>query len=192
MFITGDAKINDELLLLQLGEGSKDAFKALYDKYWKVVYAAAYKRLQDEDLAKDVTQDIFLQLWARRESLEIRSMAAYLHTAVRNKVYNVFEAQRKFTPVPDLFASLSSRGDQADSELLKKEFINAYQRLIDKLPATQKKVFQMRFNEGLSTEEIAEQLNISRKTVQNNLSSAVSGMRSSLTAIALLLITINH
>ena len=50
----------------------------------------------------------------------------------------------------------------------------------------------MRFNEGLSTEEIAEQLNISRKTVQNNLSSAVSGMRSSLTAIALLLITINH
>lgn len=188
MFIKGDAKINDKLLLLQLKEGSRKAFDALYDHYWSPVYAAAYKRLQDENLAKDTTQDVFLQLWAKRETLNIENLPAYLYTAVRNKVFNVFEKQRKFTPVPDLFASLSERGDQADAELLKKEFLRAYDLLLESLPPTQRKVFKMRYDEGLSTEDIALQLNISRKTVQNHLSSAVGHMRSSLTAITLLVI----
>jgi len=192
MFIKGNAKVNDKLLLLQLKEGSRKAFNALYDQYWSAVYAAAYKRLQDQDLAKDITQDVFLQLWAKRDTLQIENLQAYLYTAIRNKVYNIFEQQRKFTPVPDLFAILSERGDQADAELLKKEFLHAYNTLLESLPATQRKVFRMRYDQGLSTEDIAAQLNISRKTVQNHLSSAVTRMRSSLTAISLLMVLIKR
>lgn len=192
MFIKGGAKVNDKLLLLQLKEGSRKAFDALYDQYWSAVYAAAYKRLQDEDMAKDIAQDVFLQLWAKRDTLHIENLPAYLYTAIRNKVYNIFEQQRKFMPVPDLFASLAERDDQADAMLLKKEFLRAYDALLESLPVTQRKIFRMRYDQGLSTEDIAAQLDISRKTVQNHLSSAVTRMRSSLTTLTVLLVLLKH
>lgn len=192
MFIKGGAKVNDKLLLLQLKEGSRKAFDALYDQYWSAVYAAAYKRLQDEDMAKDIAQDVFLQLWAKRDTLHIENLPAYLYTAIRNKVYNIFEQQRKFMPVPDLFASLAERDDQADAMLLKKEFLRAYEALLESLPVTQRKIFRMRYDQGLSTEDIAAQLDISRKTVQNHLSSAVTRMRSSLTTLTVLLVLLKH
>lgn len=191
MFIGEDDKVQDKLLLLKLKEGNTDAFDALYEKYWNGIYSAAFKRLQDPDQAKDITQDVFLQLWLKREENTIDNLPAYLFTATKNKVLNWMEKERKFTPVPELFLHLKTSRDQTDADLLRKEFMSAYEALINTLTQSQQQIFRMRYQQDMSTTEIAEQLAISRKTVQNQLGKAVAQLRASLLMISLLLI-INH
>jgi RNA polymerase sigma-70 factor (ECF subfamily) len=183
---------SDRLLLLKLREGNTEAFDALYEKHWQSTYASAFKRLQDADQAKDITQEIFLQLWLKREENEIDNLRAYLFTAVKNKVLNWIERQRRFTPVADLLLELKTSLDQTDAEVLKKEFMSAYEVLLNSLTASQQQIFRMRYQQDLSTIEIAEQLEISRKTVQNQLGKAVAQIRSSLTLLSLLLLINNR
>lgn len=166
---------NDQLLLQQLQSNDAAAFDALYDKYWKLVYSAAYKRLKDENYAKDITQDIFLQLWQRRHQLRITHLPAYLYTAVRNNVLKWMEKTQRITPVPELLEQTANEG--ADAALLRKEFMIKYENLINTLTASQQQIFRMRYQQELSTAEIAEKLNISRKTVQNQLGKSMNNLR---------------
>ncbi|TKB99096.1 RNA polymerase sigma factor [Pedobacter cryophilus] len=180
MFKSKDDKEADKLLLQQIKDDSTLAFDALYDKYWEQVYNAAYKRLKDADYAKDITQDIFLQLWSKRKDLQIDHFAPYLFTAVRNNVFKWMEKEQKFTPVPELLAHLERSRDQADAEVLRKEFMVKYEALVNSLTPAQQEIFRLRFHDDLSTKEIAEKLNISRKTVQNQLGKSVTQLRESL------------
>jgi RNA polymerase sigma-70 factor (family 1) len=191
MFTGEEDGAQDKLLLLQLKEGRTEAFDALYEKYWKRIYAAAFKRLQNPDQAKDIIQDVFLQLWLKREGTIIENLPAYLLTAVKNKVFNWMEKERKYTPVPELFLLLKTSQDQTDAELLRKEFIKAYEALINTLTLSQQKIFRLRYQQDLSTSEIAAQLDISRKTVQNQLGKAIAQLKASLVMISLLLIINN-
>lgn len=173
----------DAALLRRLKEGSKDAFNALYDKYWQTVYAAAFKRLGNTDQAKDITQDIFLQLWLRREELHILHLPAYIHTSVRNRVLNLLEAEQKFLPFAELLLAELPGGDQADALARRNELLRVYEQLVDSLPPARQAIFRLRYNEGASSEEIARQLNISRKTVQNQLGKALARLRASLACV---------
>ncbi|RXF68788.1 RNA polymerase sigma factor [Arcticibacter tournemirensis] len=176
----------DKLLLMRMQEDSSEAFDALYEKYWELVYSAAFKRLNDPGYAKDITQDIFLQLWSRRKELVIDNLPAYLFTAVRNNVYKWMERDGKYTPIPDLLLQLEISKDDADAKILHKEFLKAYEALVGTLTSSQQVIFQMRYQQDLSTEEIAERLNISRKTVQNQLGRSIALLRESFTLICLL------
>jgi RNA polymerase sigma-70 factor (family 1) len=183
-----NAGLEDKLLLLKLKEGSNEAFDALYEKHWQSIYSTAFKRLQNPDLAKDMTQDVFLQLWLKREESNILNLPAYLHTSVRNMIFNWMERERKFIPVPDLLLQLKVSMDEADSAILLKEFMKAYEALILTLTPSQQVIFRMRYQQDLSTAEIAEQLEISRKTVQNQLNKAVTQLRASLTIVSVILL----
>ena len=187
-----DAGSEDKLLLLKLKEGSSEAFDVLYEKHWQSIYSTAFKRLQNPDLAKDMTQDVFLQLWLKREESIILNLPAYLHTSVRNMVFNWMERERKFIPVPDLLLQLKVSMDEADSAILLKEFMKAYEALILTLTPSQQVIFRMRYQQDLSTAEIAEQLEISRKTVQNQLNKAVTQLRASLTIVSVILLFTQH
>lgn len=177
----------DSLLLQRMQEGDGEAFAALYEKYWEQVYSSAYKRLKDKDAARDITQDVFMKLWTGRDQFAIRNLPAYLHVAVRNKVLNWLEKEQKYVPVPDLLLQSEAARDQADAELLRKEFFSAYEKLVASLTSSQQAIFRMRYQHGLSTEQIAEKLYISRKTVQNQLGKSVARLKGSLLPLYLLL-----
>jgi RNA polymerase sigma factor (sigma-70 family) len=185
MHIIQDDRAEDELLLLQLKEGNEQAFDHLYDKYWQQVYAAAFKRLQDPARAKDITQDIFLQLWLKRMEKGIGNLPAYLSVAVRNNVWKLMRKEERYTPIPELLFNLGAM-DRTDAELLRGEFEKAYEALVDALTPAQQTIFRMRYHEDMSTSLIAGELEISRKTVQNQLRLAVAHLRASLTLILLL------
>jgi RNA polymerase sigma-70 factor (ECF subfamily) len=180
MILTKEDKAEDQLLLWQIKNDSSEAFDRLYDKYWEEVYSAAFKRLKDADYAKDITQDIFLQIWHKRKNLNIDYLAPYLFTSVRNNVFKWMEKEQKFTPIPDLLASLLKTREEADAELLRKEFKQKYEALINTLTPAQQEIFRLRFHDDLSTKEISEKLQISRKTVQNQLGKSVNQLRESL------------
>ncbi len=182
----------DSLLLLQLSEGSKLAFDALYYKYFKQVFNSAYKRLNDRQQAEDIAQDVFVQLWIRGSKAPIDNLPAYLFVTVRNNVFKFLEKEAKYTALPDLAAQVEDPIGWADSVLLHQEFLAAFNALVDTLPDQQRIIFKMRFEEDLSSAEIAEKLQISPKTVRNQLGKALAKLRTSfMLAQFLLLIYLN-
>lgn len=181
-------KTEDKWLLAQMRENNSKAFDTLYEKYWERVYMDALVRLRDPAYAKDITQDIFLKLWTRRQEAEIENLPAYLFTAVRNNVFKWLEKERKYIPVSDLLKELETSRDKADAEVLRKEFMRAYNSLLADFTPSQQVIFNMHYRQDLSTSDIAAQLNISRKTVQNQLGRCLTRLRRALPPFCLLLL----
>ncbi len=174
----------DGVLLQEIREGNAASFNRLYEKYWEKVYLGALRRLGDHGRAQDITQDIFSGLWLRRAQLEIDNLDAYFYAAVRNRVLNFFERERRYIPFEELLGQIS--GESADMRALRREFMGAYRALIDAMPERRKKIFVQFYEEGRSTAEIAQGLALSRKTVQNQLGRAVSYLRTNLTHLAVI------
>lgn len=170
----------DFLLLQHIRDGDADAFGILYEKYWKDVYSAAFRRLKDHEKTQDIIQDIFTNLWINRKTLQIDNLPAYLHTAVRNRVLNVFEKEKRYVPFEQLLYNNIHCGERADALILRHEFLQAYQSLVNSLPPERKKIFYYFYEDGLSTDEIAQKLSLSRKTVQNQLGRAVFSLKARL------------
>ncbi|CAL1518778.1 sigma-70 family RNA polymerase sigma factor [Chitinophaga sp. MM2321] len=181
----------DYLLWQDVREGSIKSFHILYERYWETVYKSALKRLRNHDQAQDITQDIFANLWLKKAELQIANLPAYLHVSVRNRVLNLFERERRYIPFEQLIHdNIQLHGDSADAVALRNDFLQAYHTLVDTLPVQRKKIFRYYFEEGLSTDEIAQKLSLSRKTVQNQLGRAVSYLRTNLSQLLVLYILI--
>ena len=175
--------IDDHVLLQQLKNGNEDAFSKIYSKYWKKIYMLAYDRLKDSKQSQDIVQDIFISLWERRESLEIQNLNAYLHTSVRYNVFKLVAVNKVKDDFYDLSEVLSSQSSFADHRIISHELMTAFNNLVENMPAQRQKIFRMRYEENMKTRLIAEQLNISQKTVQNQLLSSYKNIRSLLTQI---------
>ncbi|MEJ2882046.1 RNA polymerase sigma factor [Pedobacter sp. GR22-6] len=176
----------DTELLLRLGNGDKHAFDILYNRYWKQVFNAAYKRLGDREQAQDIAQDVFIQLWTRASKAPIDNLSGYLMVATRNGVFKKMEKEAKYSALPESVHQMES-ATGADSGVLHQEFLFAFQALIETLPPQQRLIFKMRFEEELNSHQIAEKLEISVKTVRNQLGKALATLRSSLLLIHVLL-----
>ncbi len=167
---------NDGLLLLQIEQGNKDAFNILYEKYWTQTYSKAYQRLKDEHEAKNIVQEIFVNIWVRRGE-KIENFPAYLNIAVRNRVYKLVEKQKCISPFLNILENISSPNQNADGNILWQEFYSSYETLLAKLPQKRQQIFRLRFHEDQTTKAIANQMGISRKTVQNQLGKAIEQLR---------------
>ena len=177
----------DQELLALLRQGDSSAFDAIYEKHWDKVYNQSFKKLHDPGLAKDITQDVFIYLWTHREDNHIENLPAYLFSAVRNNVFRALKKDERFIPISDLILEARAHYPETDSDLLQKEFFKTYDTLVNAMPPAQQKIFRMHYHEDLSTKEIAEMLQLSRGTVQNQLTRAVTLLRASLLSIALMM-----
>lgn len=177
----------DQELIALLKLGDELAYRQLYNNHWAQTYNNIYKRLKDHDKAEDITQDIFLQLWIKREVVNIENVAGYLFIAARNCVFRSMEQSAHLIPIADLLTDLESSHDHADGHLLTVEFMRAYEALVNALPEGQQTIFRMRFNEDLSPDEIAAALGLSPKTVRNQLGKAIATLRASMMMLAAIL-----
>ncbi len=166
----------DASLLYRVEQGDKEAFNIIYEKYWTLTYSNAFKRLKNEDEAKDVVQEIFTNLWLRKGKV-IDNLPGYLNIAVRNQVFKLIEKQKCISPFLDTLENISSENQNADGNVLWQEFYSTYECLLTTLPPKRQQIFRLRFHDDLSTKAIAEQVGISRKTVQNQLGKAIEQLR---------------
>lgn len=172
-------KNHDDLLLEQIASGDRAAFGKLYEKYWGVAYSKAFKRLKSEDHAKDVVQEIFVNIWLR-EKTPIANFSAYLNVSVRNQVLKSIAKNKNtdgfFEYMPDKIPSYM----QADAKIKANEFYTSYEQVVAALPPKRRMIFKLRHHEDLTTKAIACRLGLSIKTVQNQLGKATEQLRGSL------------
>jgi RNA polymerase sigma-70 factor (ECF subfamily) len=171
---------NENELLTSLSAGNESALKFIYHKYWKLLLISAHNVLKDKEACEDIIQDIFIQLWQNREHLTITtSLQAYLFTATR---YQVFHLIKKTAGRRELFENLDERfsTDAPDIPLYAKDMQARVNVAIEDLPEKCRNIYKLSREANLSYKKIAEQLQISPKTVENQISIALKKIRDAL------------
>jgi len=175
--------LNDHELLALLKTGDRTAFEELYERHWLSLYNIAFKRLKDRDGSKDIVHDVFADLWDKRFTYNIKDLLPYLHTAVRNAVYTLLSKGRSTAYFVEPFENMAVSTLTADGFFDEKQLRKLILMWMETLPAKRREIFRLRFLEERSTREISEQLNISQKTVQNQLLTAVNELRFNLSKV---------
>lgn len=172
-------KDRDQIALQSLQNGSWNAFEAIYETYWSKLYLSAYGILRDKHACEDIVQDVFVQLWLKRHSAQIESLAAYLHTSVRYQVFKAAKAGKVKVALPEEIVVTTLRSEAEDA-LLTEDLIKILDCHIERLPEKCREVFLLSRKKHLSIQEISAQLQISSKTVENHLTTALKRLRYSL------------
>lgn len=157
---------------------SDQNYTSIFNTYWKKLYAIAYHRLRDEDLAKDIVQDVFVYCWNQRHQIVINlSIEAYLRAALQNQIVAHF---RKEDIRSKAFAYLYERMVQVEEQikdvLTAKDLEKTVDAEMSEMPETMRQIFKLRIRD-YSVPEIAGSLDIAEKTVRNNLSMGVGRIR---------------
>ncbi|HEY0669317.1 MAG TPA: sigma-70 family RNA polymerase sigma factor [Sphingobacteriaceae bacterium] len=176
----------DNDLLLLLKQDDRYAFEELYERHWLSLYNVAYKRLKEREASKDIVQDVFADFWLKRNTKEISKLLPYLHTAVRYKIYTLLAKGHATTHFIEPFENMMASPFTADGYLADKELKSVFSYWLQTLPEKRREIFRLRYIEEISTQDIGTKLNISQKTVQNQLGIAFQNLRN---FIAILMIS---
>lgn len=167
---------DEKELLRLLRAGEQSAFDTLYGRYWETLYQTAFYLIKDAAASMDIVQDIFVWLWERREKLEIQSFQAYLKAAVKFKVANYI---RDGKIRESFFGELQpiATGNAAIHDAEVRELKAIIDQSILELPDKCRTIYLLSKQERLSNKEIAEQLGISVKTVEAQMTIALKRIR---------------
>ena len=174
--------LSEQLLLRKCSDGDSAAFHEIYTRYKTFVFAIVAARLEDTDDAKDITQDIFINLWAARERLaNLRDFRPWLYVLSRNHVISAYRKQSiRIKGEGYLLERLSELEHSAEDHRLARELNTTILTVVDQLPETMRNCYNLSRNEGRRNAEITDILNISEKTVRNNVSEALKRLKSNL------------
>lgn len=168
------------VLWLRLSEGDEAALDGLMKLFFKELFHYGTKFSSDDDLIKDCIQDLFLDLWERRQTLRTDVLVKpYLLVALRRRIHRVWQMtqlQTDLTSQPDFSAEFT-----VEENLIRSEQTRAtarqMQRLLDALPARQKEVIYLRYFQELDRDQIADTMQIASQSVSNLLQEALRKLR---------------
>ncbi|WP_215226430.1 RNA polymerase sigma factor [Echinicola shivajiensis] len=161
--------------ILGLISGDEHAFRLFFDKYSKRIYGFAFKFLKLEDLAQDVTQEVFIKIWQERKKMAvIDDFEAYLFQIVRRKCIDNI---RKISRNQKLLDQVKSKMEPSVNPFLEYDNMGFLEKIKENLSPQQKVVFELSRTKGLSYEDIAHELKISKNTVRNHMVEAIKVLR---------------
>ena len=179
---------DESLLLLCFREGDGNAFKAIYDAYYRPLFHFANRYVKDTEQAEDLVAESFIVVWQKREEFQtLKGLTAFLYTIVRNASLNFLAKLRRQTASTNELTYLSANSqlenqlDAVRSDLIQYSLIEGAN-----LPAEMKKVFRLLYIEGFSATEAADKLNLSVDTVRVQKRNAVRRVRDTLSKKGLL------
>jgi RNA polymerase sigma-70 factor (family 1) len=176
----GYSLLTDAELADLLKKGDEKAFREIYLRYWEKTYLKAYKRIQDNFEAEEIVQDIFCNLWRKREAFMLmKSFEHYLSGAVKFEVINRFakqarQANLKNEVLSSYIEEVNSISDLIDLKDMQTQLQESILQLPDKCAA----VFRLKFEKEYTQQQIANELQISEKTVEAHLAKARKLLRS--------------
>ncbi len=167
----------DKELLYLLSQNDKEAFTELYNRFWKKLFAIAYSRMNEVQDAEDMVHDVMASLWINREKVEIDLLENYLATATKYAVLSkIKKKQREFEYQKTLELPVV-RELQVEKSLHFKKVLEVIKSEVEQLPERCRLIFKYSREQGKPVKQIAKELNISPKTVENQLNKALKQLR---------------
>lgn len=163
-------KKEDAYLAKAIADGNEDAFRVIFDRYKRSVYATAYKWSRSKPIAEDLTQDVFIKLWNHRSLLlQVDNFKAYIYKATFNATNNWFRShmsrEKALKGLPTELDSNNNIQEKLDLQ----ESQQLIKSALTQLSKQKQLIFKLAKNDGKSYKEIADTLNISPETVRSHL-----------------------
>ena len=171
-------EMTDFELVEQIKQSDEQAFQLLYSRYWKALYAFAFSFTSDEAISKDIVQEIWIKFWELRCKIFNGNIKSYLYKMVRNRVYTELKSNKKLDAelsIIDKHLSVNNISDITDLADTNKLLEGS----ISKLPERNREIFILSRFDGLSNKEISEKLDISKRTVENHITTSLRHLRKS-------------
>lgn len=178
--ITVEYNNNNPFSVLRVS--NEAAFEKVFKLYFKSLHAYAFTFTKEKATAEEIVQNVFFKIWEKNSHLQMDdSLKSYLYRAVHNESLNHIKHEKVKSSFQSGYSGYTEFTDADASEvIIAAELEDAIQKSIDQLPAQCRLIFQMSRFEQLKYQQIATQLNISIKTVENQMGKALKVLRQKL------------
>ncbi|MES2458466.1 MAG: RNA polymerase sigma-70 factor [Bacteroidota bacterium] len=184
-------KFSDQELTSLLTGGDQKAYTEIYNRYKKLLYTFALKRLDDEQEAEDILHELFLSLWTRREQFGAETLLApYLYNGVRYQIINILSRKKLNLRYLDSFNQYLKEElttEETDHLVRHNELAELIENEIAALPLKMREVFELSRKSGYSRKEIAQELGLSEETVKSHMYHALKILKVKLGTMSILL-----
>jgi len=177
-----------ENVILRLKQDDKSALDLLFEYYYPRLYNFSKSILKIENEIDDILQEVFVKIWLNRQKITTaNTFNAYIFTITKNEVLNLIRANRKNQTFRDELYKLSVAEEyQLQNSLEFEEIKLVIDRLVSELPEKRRNIFLLSRMNGLSNKEIASQLEISEKTVEDHITHAIRKIKSSMKTMGII------
>jgi RNA polymerase sigma-70 factor (family 1) len=185
--LEGNALHEEQFLLSGLKAGDEAVFRQLFDTYYKPLVAFANRLLSDPDLSRSLVQDVFVMLYDKRLNIHIHtSLRSHLYQSVRNRCLNVMKHNKMKRGHHQVIFDTSPDFEEPAESLEYAELERCLDGAINDLPEQCRRIFKLSRYEGVNNQEIADQLSLSKRTVETQISKALKKIREELARSGLL------
>jgi len=154
--------------------GDHGAFEYIYKTYWYKIFLVAYRKTKSKETAEELVQELFLNLWNKRESLKINQLEHYLFSSIKHSIFAYYASQSlKHKYIESARNQVESENSVIEAAIAVDEIHIALLKGLETLPDKTKKVFQMSRFENLSVHQIAKKLELSDKAVEYHLTKSL-------------------
>lgn len=182
--------VNDDIVKL-LMKGDEAAYEVIFKEFYRPLSLFANKYLQDVEMSKDLVQEMFFYLFEKRETLNIHtSLKSFLYQSVKNRCLNQLKSSKLHEAHHKVILNAQSINLVEDDEVEMVELEDRIASIVAEMPPQTKRVFEMSRFDGIDNQAIADELSISKRTVETHISSALRRLRENLSDVILSLLII--
>lgn len=178
-------------ILTEIAAGNVQAFEQLFFQYQPKLVRFLTGLTHDSELSRDMAQDIFLSIWENRAKLaQVATISAYFYQMARHKAYDYFDHLAVAERYAREYLANAPEAESEEEKVFAREYLAMFQEAVRRMSPQRRKVYRMSREEGLSNDEIALRLHISKRTVENHLTAALAILHK-IAYLWLLMISVN-
>jgi RNA polymerase sigma-70 factor (ECF subfamily) len=173
---------NERIIVERLREGDIESFEIIYNDYFELLYLFSRKYLRNDAEAEELIQQVFLKVWEKRESINPDlSFKAFIFKTVLNDVYNHIRKKRYEKITSNIYhESLPNYNESTQESIFYRNLKEKIDKLINNLPPKRREIFMLSRKSGLSNDDIADALDLSVRTVENQIHRALNYLKKNL------------
>ncbi len=152
----------------------KQSFETAFSQYWDRLFSYCYKMTMDNESSQNIVQNVFVDLWEKREKIKILSLENYLFRAVKYQIFNFYRDKKfKREVLQDKFDEFI----EDDQKITDSALVDQLRNALNNLPEKRGEIIYMNKLQNMSIGEIASQLELSKQTVKNQLHLAIKQIK---------------
>ncbi|ADY52081.1 RNA polymerase, sigma-24 subunit, ECF subfamily [Pseudopedobacter saltans DSM 12145] len=174
-----EKEINEKELIERISRNDEEAFLHVFNFYHNTILSFIKKYVHSSDLAKDLTQEVFVKIWEKREKLaEVKSFRSYLYTIAKNHTLNTLKkASRSQEVMGEIVEAYFVGNNTTEERLLDKEYLYYLNKALEELPERSKEIFRLCREQKKTYEEVASIMGISKNAVKNHMVFSMKHLR---------------